>query len=37
MKVPGFVAMGLGAAAGSLSADLAHKYVINKKEGGFIY
>jgi hypothetical protein len=28
MRVPGSVAMGLGAAAGSLSADLAHKYVM---------
>jgi hypothetical protein len=28
MQVPGSVAMGLGAAAGSLSADLAHKYIM---------
>jgi hypothetical protein len=28
MKVPGSVAMGLGAAVGSLSADLTHKYVM---------
>jgi hypothetical protein len=28
MQVPGLVAIGLGAAAGSLSADLAHKYIM---------
>jgi hypothetical protein len=28
IKVPGSVAMGIGAAASSLSADLAHKYLI---------
>jgi hypothetical protein len=28
IKVPGSVAMGLGAAAGSLSADLTHKYLV---------
>jgi hypothetical protein len=28
IKLPGSVAMGLGAAAGSLSADLVHKYIM---------
>jgi hypothetical protein len=28
VQVPGAIAMGLGAAAGSVSADLAHKYIM---------